>query len=202
MPIKRFFPLLALVPALAACEDPAGGGRTANEADLVFIRSAPNAPPLVSYDTTFWAVKGRDAELRLDYKVAGYATGPECLRFRVRADALLRRPDGSAIRQGDSVQIRIRVANTGQFNFEFSPAGLKFDPREPAELRVNYAYANPDFDGDGDVDDRDRNFEFGWWRQEAPGLRWERIGSVRVHDTREVRADLNGFTRYALAGGH
>lgn len=202
MPIKRFLLLLALVPALAGCEDPSGGGGTATEDELVFIQAAPNAPPLESYDTTFWAVKGRDTELRIDYKVAGQATGPECLRFRVRDDALLRRPDGSPIREGDSVQIRIRVVNTGAFNFEFSPAGLKFDPEEPAELRVNYAFADPDFDDDGDVDDEDEDFEFGWWRQEAPGLRWERIGSVRVHDAEEVRADVTGFTRYALAGGH
>jgi hypothetical protein len=201
MPIKRFLLLLALAPALAACEDPGGGGRTADEDELVFIQAAPDAPPLTTYDTTFWAVKGRDTELRIDYKVGAYSR-PECLRFRVRDDALLRRPDGSTIREGDSVQIRVRVVNSGVFNFEFSPAGLKFDPKEPAELRVNYAYADPDFDGDGDVDDDDEDFEFGWWRQEAPGLRWERMGSVRVHDAEEVRADVTGFTRYALAGGH
>jgi hypothetical protein len=197
MPIKRFLLLLALVSALAGCEDPSGGGTMVDEDELVFIQAAPGAPPPQTTDTTFWAVKGRDTELRLRYQ-----TGQEFLRFRVRDDALLRRPDGSAIRAGDSVQIRIRVVNSGAFNFEFSPAGLKFDPKEPAELRVNYAFADPDFDDDGDVDEDDEDFEFGWWRQEAPGLRWERIGSVRVHDAEEVRADVTGFTRYALAGGH
>ncbi len=34
-----------------------------------------------------------------------------------------------------------------------------------------------------------------------PGQDWERIGSVRLHDLDEVRAEITGFTRYALAGG-
>ena len=203
MPINRYLLLLALVPLLAACDNPnRGGDDVVDEDDLVFIQAAANAPPLETTDTTFWAVKGRDTELRIDYKVSGSADGPECLRFRLRDDALLRRPDGSLIREGDSVQIRIRLADARTFNFEFSPAGLRFNRSEPAELRVNYAFADPDFDGDGDVDGQDEDFEFGWWRQEAPGQKWERIGSARVHDLTEVRAELDGFTRYALAGGH
>ena len=67
---------------------------------------------------------------------------------------------------------------------------------------MDYQFAHPDFNGDGEVDDDDEDFEFGWWRQEMPGQHWERIGSVRVHDLTEVRAEIDGFTRYALAGGN
>lgn len=170
---------------------------------LVFIRAAPDAPALETSQVSFWAVKGRDADVEIRYvPLPGQSSGERCLRFRLDDDSLLRRPDGSAIRAGDSVRITIRVVDYDQFHFEFLPAGLRFDPTSPAELRVSYRFADRDFNGDGVVDSRDEDFDFGFWRQERAGLPWTRIGSARLHDLEEVRADLNGFTRYALAGGH
>ena len=188
-------PLLSAA-ALAACESPSGGdGRMVDGEDLVFLRPAPDAPPLAAYQVSFVAVKGQDHDVRLPY-----TNGDECLRFRLDDDALTRRPDGTPMNAGDTITIRIRVVDDGYFNYEFQPAGLRF--AEPAELRVNYRYAHPDLNGDGEVDDDDQDFDFGWWRQEMPGQKWQNIGSVRVHDLNEVRAEIDGFTRYALAGGN
>lgn len=195
--LLRLAVLLALPAALAACENPSGDDDFVPGDELVFLRTAADAPRLETYDTSFVAVKGRNAEVRIDY-----VNGAECLRFRLDDDTLLRRPNGTAFRDGDTVTIRIRVVDAGYFNFEFQPAGLRFDPDEPAELRVDYGRANPDYNGDGAVDGDDDDFEFGWWRQEQPGRDWQRIGSARVHDLTEVRAELEGFTRYALAGGN
>jgi hypothetical protein len=196
MHMKLFFrlALLALLPAAAAaCEDPSGNRRVPGE-DLVFLRPAAGAPPLAVEQISFVAVKGEDYDIRIDYE-----NGDACLRFRLDDDALTRRPNGTRMNEGDTITITIRVVDDGYFNFEFQPAGLRF--AEPAELRVNYQFAHPDFNGDGEVDDEDEDFEFGWWRQEMPGQRWEDVGSVRVHDATEVRAEIDGFTRYALAGG-
>jgi hypothetical protein len=195
--LLRLAVLLALPAALAACENPSGGDDLVPGEDLVFLRPAPDAPPLDVYDVSFLAVKGQDHDVRIRY-----LNGEECLRFRLDDDSLLRRPNGTAFRDGDTVTIRIRVVDAGYFNFEFQPAGLRFDPDEPAELRVNYGRAHPDYNGDGEVDDDDDDFDFGWWRQERAGQPWQRIGSARVHDLTEVRAEIDGFTRYALAGGH
>lgn len=194
--LLRLLLLLAVPGVLAACENPNDddGGPRPGE-DLVFLRPAANAPYLTTYDTSFVAVAGEDYDIRLRYD-----NGEECLRFRLDDDALTRRPNGTPMNEGDTITIRIRVVDSGYFNFEFQPAGLRF--AEPAELRVNYQFAHPDFNGDGEVDEDDEDFEFGWWRQEMPGQDWEPIGSVRVHDLDEVRADIDGFTRYALAGGN
>jgi hypothetical protein len=170
---------------------------------LAFIRVADGAPALEAQEVSFWAVKGENREVEIRYQpLPGETEGERCLRFRVRDDALLRDADGRRFLEGDSVLITIRVVDYRHFHFEFQPAGLRFDPEEPAELRVAYQFADPDFNGDGVVDGRDEDFDFGFWRQERTGLPWRRIGSVRVHDLEEVRADLDGFTRYALAGGH
>lgn len=207
MQMKRLFRLvlLALCPAVAAaCDDPSGGdGGPISGDELVFLRPAPGAPHLSTYDTTIIATKGRDTELEIEYlPLPGESGGEDCLRFRIRSESLHSRPDGRILQNGDTVHIRVRVVDAGYFNFEFHPAGLRFNRSRPAELRVNYQFAHPDYNGDGEVDDDDDDFEFGWYRQEAPGQDWERIGSVRVDDLSEVRADIDGFTRYALAGGN
>ena len=194
--LARLALVLALPAALAACESPSGGDDLVPGEDLVFLRPAPDAPHLETYDTSFVAVAGEDHEIRIDY-----VNGEECLRFRLDDDSLLRRPDGTRFQDGDTVTIRIRLVDAGYFNFEFQPAGLRFDHDHPAELRVDYGRAHPDYNGDGEVDGDDDDFEFGWWRQEQPSQPWRRVGSVRVHDLKEVRAEIDGFTRYALAGG-
>lgn len=199
LPFVRTVLLLSALLSGGCDRDPTGvpGDR------LIFIRAAADAPALETREVSFWAVKGRDTEVQIDYvPLPGASEGERCLRFRVRDDALLRLPDGTAIQEGDSVRITIRVVSYQDFNFEFLPAGLRFDPREPAELRVSYRFADRDFNADGVVDGRDEDFEFGFWRQEREGLPWTRIGSARLHDLEEVRAELDGFTRYALAGGH
>ncbi|HEU0299696.1 MAG TPA: hypothetical protein VFR37_09585 [Longimicrobium sp.] len=201
--LLRLF-LLALLAALPACDDPSGGddGLVPGE-DLIFLRPAPNAPRLAYYQRSVLATKGDNAEIEIPYEaLPGENEGEDCLRFRISGNSLLTRPDGRVMRDGDTITITIRVVDAGYFNFEFQPAGLRFSRSDPAELRVNYEFAHPDYNGDGEVDGDDDDFEFGWWRQEMPGQDWERIGSVRLHDLTEVRADITGFTRYALAGGN
>jgi hypothetical protein len=207
MQMKRLFrlvPLVVVSAALAACDSPSGGGGGPVSGDeLVFLRPGPGAPHLATYDTTIIATKGEDTELEINYvPQPGESSGDECLRFRIRAESLLSRPDGRIFQNGDTVHIRVRVVDAGYFNFEFQPAGLRFSRSRPAELRVNYQFAHPDYNGDGEVDDDDEDFEFGWYRQEMPGQRWEQIGSVKAGDVTEVRAEIDGFTRYALAGGN
>jgi len=190
--------LLAFVLALAGCGGDGGVDtppRQVPENRLIFIRQAENAPALAAREATFWAKAGENAEVRIRY-----VNGDNALEFKIPGNGLLRRPDGTAFQRGDSVQITIRLLDPSRFNFEFQPAGLRFDPDHPAELRMRYQYANPDLNGDGRVDSADDRFRFGIWRQEADGRPWESIGTARDATLREVRAELRGFTKYAMAG--
>jgi hypothetical protein len=188
---------LALLAALAACDDPSGA-RVVSGDELLFIRQDPTGPALTSTEVSFWAKLGENREVRLPY-----VNGHECLRFKVPGDALAYYPDGRAFHEGDSVRITIRQAVSGTFNFEFEPAGLRFHRDDPAELRVSYYYRDPDMDGDGDVDDDDQSEFAGaaFWKQELEGAPWTRIGTARLRDTYEMRANIEGFTKYAMAGG-
>jgi hypothetical protein len=191
---RGLFPAL-LTALLASCGDPSGPGRReVPTGELTFIREASNAPALENPDTTFTVTKGEDKEVELRY-----VNGDDLLEFRIDDDALLTRPDGSAIREGESVQITIRRVHPTRYEFEFLPAGLRFDPDEQPELRIYYRYADRDFNGDGVIDGRDNGVRFGIWRSEAGTSTWGELASVRDVDEERMRARVRGFTRFAIA---
>ena len=77
----------------------------------------------------------------------------------------------------------------------------RFVSSRPAELRIHYNHADDDLDEDGDVDLEDEALELtiGIWRQENDGDLFERLGSLLIDSVEEVEAELQGFSRYALA---
>lgn len=181
------------ISLLAACEGELIGPVPTEE--LTFIRQAPGAPALEAQEITFWAVKGVSHQVELRY-----VNGHDCVEFKLNPASLLRRPDGSLIQNGDSVQITIRVVDPRLYNFEFLPAGLRFHPDHPAELEISYGYADRDYNGDGVIDARDRSFDFGIWRQESAASGWISLATSIDADVEEARADLSGFSKFAMAG--
>lgn len=184
----------ALALGAAACDgDPAGPPKRGS-GDLVFIRQGEDAPPLQTTQVSFWVTQddGGEAEIR-------YANGRDCLEFDVPNDAL-QSLNGVSFGEEDSVRITIRVVDLERYVFEFLPAGLKFRANREAELRVSYDYADPDYNDDGVIDGDDVDYDFGFWRQEAGETRWTRIGTAQLKDLEELRADIRGFSKYAVAG--
>ena len=73
--------------------------------DLHFLRLSATAPALQSTTVSFYAKKGEDREVRVRFQ-----NGEDYLRFRVFANSLAQRPDGSAFANGDS-SVRSRTAS-------------------------------------------------------------------------------------------
>jgi hypothetical protein len=119
----------------------------------------------------------------------------------VDAPSLRARPDGTPFAEGDSILITIRVVDPAQMLFELEPSGLTFSPDVPAELKIHYDQTGGDLDDDGDVDVDDDAIEstMAIWRQESPGDPFVRVGTAVVEDLEEAEAELQGFSRYALA---
>jgi hypothetical protein len=194
---------LALLAGLGACSDSTNPGDTNKPpGQLTVVRLAPSSAPLFNSPDSFYAVKGEDRELRIDFQdPATGGAGEEFLRLRVRPGSLLSRPDGTPFATGDSVLITVRVVDPTQILFEMEPTGLSFDPTEPAELKIHYNHADHDFNDDGTVDviDAELKTKLAIWKQENPSDPFVRLGSVNIEGTEEINADVLGFTRYAIA---
>ena len=203
MQLRRLTALpLALVLACSDSGGPNDDG-TKPPSDLTILRLSEDSPPLFNPEASFYAVRGEDREVRIffeDDENAGEA-GEEYLRLRVDAEALLAYPDGTPFAEDDSVLITVRVVDPARLLFEFEPAGLSFSPTRPAELKIHYDEADDDLDEDGDIDVEDDALELtlAIWRQENAGDPFVRLGSLLLDDLEEIDAELEGFSRYALA---
>lgn len=201
----KFLPAI-LLAAAAACDsdttDP-GDGPLPDTVSTAALRFAPLPPEVASQlpgEMRFWAVRGEDRRLEVDVSIGG-GEPEDFLRFDVDDESLLARPDGTPFAPGDSVEIVVRF-DARFFLFDFQPSGLRFDPDRPARLDVDYAPARGDLDGSGTADDGDEEFErrLDLWRQEAPGAPWIRAGTLKLEDDDEIRAEIDGFTGFVLAG--
>jgi hypothetical protein len=169
-----------------------------------FLQLAPDAPPLVSASVSFWAVEGQDREAAIFYQRpdGGTPTNSDRLaRLRVRKHSLVTAADGTALAPGDSVLITMTVVDPDHQVIEFQPAGLHFDPSEPARLSIWYRQANHDFNLDGVIDGADAAIEtrFAIWRQEQPGDPWTSLVTALVPGLDQTSTEVPGFTRFAVA---
>jgi hypothetical protein len=155
--------------ALARVDGRAGGSVGDN-----ILEQAPTAPPLETYELSFWAVRGwaryvqirykgdknegRNGDPAIDRTVGGDVAGEVFLSLYLPWNALSRHPDGSRIRWGERVRITISV-DPADLYVSLEPSGLVFNRRARPWLYISYDGANPDFDGDGDVDRVDRYIE-------------------------------------------
>lgn len=194
----RFSHLLAACTMLVACGDGTGpGDEGRDESALAFARLESGAE-LETTDTTFWAVRGQARSLVIRYRDDDERSA---LEFHVGAQSLLTSPAGVQYQPGDSVQIRVRADADGRYVFDFQPSGLVFSPLEPAVLRIDYARSDPDYNEDGTINRTDAELFLNLriWRQEAPGLLWLPLPSVRLETLQMIEADIRGFTGFAMA---
>jgi hypothetical protein len=204
MPLRRLMVLpLALTLACSDSGGPDQDGTIRPPTELTILRLSEESPPLFDPEVSFWAVRGENREVEIffqDDEEPG-SPGEEYLELEVDAEALLAYPDGTRFTEGDSVLITVRVVDPERLLFEFEPAGLTFSPSRPAELKIHYEHADDDLDEDGDVDVDDVELELtiAIWRQENEGDPFERLGSLLIEDLEEIDAELEGFSRYALA---
>jgi hypothetical protein len=195
--------LAALVGAAGSCSDGSGpiDDTTKPPSELNVIHVAPTSAALFNASDSFYAKRGEDRELRIFFQDDQGQAGEEYLRLRVDAQSLLALPDGTPILPGDSVLIHVSVVDPAEMLFELSPSGLKFNPAEPARLKIHYDHADGDLNDDGSVNSEDDSIEttLSIWRQEQPGDPFVRLTSVLSVEIDEAEAELTGFSRYALA---
>jgi hypothetical protein len=187
--------------ALAACTDPVAVENGKDISELNQLHVTYDYPTLAATTVSFWAVKGRATSAELWYHArAGATDSAKFVDFRVGANAIDRRPDGTAFAPGDSVRITLTATDPRHMMISFEPSGLKFSATDKPTLKMFWVACGDDLNYDGKVDASDEAImgKLGIWRQETPGARWFYVGSAVVGPTREVNAQLAGFTGYAL----
>ena len=165
-----------------------------------FLRQAPTAPPLETYQVSFWAVDGVPASVTVNYQPAlGETVGQPFLRFGIPKNALGTTPDGRRVRHGDSVLVTLTI-DPVNFSVDFQPSGTEFSRRVPAELTFWYQNADPDFNGDGVVDAADQEcaaYIALWGRSE--GSPWVMLPSNTDATLPSVSTILRHFSEYAVS---
>jgi hypothetical protein len=204
MAFRRLLVLAGAALAVAAsCTDSTAPDADTERAatDLRLLAAPHGTPPLVTNQASFYAVKGKSTGVDIWYRpAAGQSDSAKFLEFRVGSNSLDRRPDGSAIATGDSVLISLTVTDPTHFVIEFQPSGLTFSSGDQPKLKISFAACGDDLNYDGRVDAADAAMvsSLSFWRQESPFQPWIKLTSSVTASTKEVNAQLTGFTGYAL----
>jgi len=169
-------------------------------ADAHFLRQAPGAPQLETYEASFWAVDGEASSVTVNYlPAAGELVGQPFLRFDIPKNALATRPGGDRMRHGDSVLVTVTI-DPVTFTVAFDPSGVWFSNGTPARLTIWYENADPDLNGDGAVDDTDQLLQqqIAVWYH-ADWTRWVPMPSANDPTLPSVTTALYHFSDYAVS---
>jgi hypothetical protein len=184
-------------------EDDDDGGDLGDDDDGPhFLCEAEEAPSLAQSKVSFYAVRGEARSGSIWYHARpGAADSTELVRLDLGPTSLLAHPGGTPVAPGDSVLITIEVKDQERGIVWFQPDGLAFSPSEPARMTFAYGEADDDVNGDGMVDDDDEALEAGFaiWRQESETEPFTPLPSQLDQPAEQVAADIEGFTRYAVA---
>lgn len=195
--MKRWLAVLSVILA-TACSDEVVAPRQ----DALLSLS----PTLYHFDASafdaadksasFWAVKGQDREVSLRYS----DTNDAFLTFKVGAQSLAYRPNGTPFADGDSVLITINTDANGAMSFSFEPSGLIFDRWHPAELTIDAARRDRDVNGDGviNVVDTLLDTSAAIWCRNLDVLPWVKLPTLHLLGS-VYESDVVHFTDFGMA---
>ena len=161
------------------------------------LRLLADSIGLDTYVVHFWAVRGEERTVQINYTDAAGAAESPYVRFAVSDP--VHRPNGSPIAVGDSVLLTVSV-NPTDIAVYLEPSGLTFGT--PAELQMWYGGAKDDLNGDGTVDGTDHEIQttqLGMAWTEDIGLSWETHPAEHDVAAEWFHALLQHFSGYAIS---
>jgi hypothetical protein len=210
MRFRRHVMPLTLVLVAAGCTDQTGLSPTAVPVPLAavvppppathILQQSPAAPRLQTYQVSFWAKRGTQTTVSVNYRRRPGQWLPDpFLRFRIPINGLVAGADGVPLDRGDSVRITLTI-DTVSFNVDLQPSGVLFSSASPAQLAIYYENASPDLNGDGIVDATDQALKDQlaiWYRGSKAGA-WKQVLSKNDTSQEVVAAALYHFSQYAV----
>lgn len=208
---SRLIPLrLALAVAAVGCGDIAAPPPDAVQqppvaaivapSPIPILRQARTAPRLKTYRISFWAKRGTQTTVQVDYrKVPGQQLSDPFLRFRIPINGLVAGAGGVPLARGDSVLITLSIDSV-YFRVDFQPSGVVFSNSSPAQLAFWYQDSDPDLNGDGVVNATDATLEQNLviWSKSGNGG-WGKLVSRNDPNQQVVAAQVFHFSEYAVS---
>lgn len=225
MSARRALIPLALALLLARCSDerhPSTGPQSTAPAPH-FLRWANNVAPQFSavgavsnpetgelqasslvdgisldrYTAAFWAVRGEERSVQINYLSSTGDTSFPFLQLTITDPVFA--PGQGNLAIGDSVLITVTI-DPNDIKVSFEPTGLLFG--DQAQLRMSYGGAGGDLNGDGVVDATDADIEtqlLGLWYREGAESSWSRIPASQVVADKSFISALLHFSEYAVS---
>src|SRR6266702_6584920 len=196
--------LIPLALLAAACTDGIGPVPPAMERPLAqsvatssipMLRQAATAPRLKTYQMSFWAKRGTQTTVSVNYRRApGQPMSDPFLRFKIPINGLVAGAGGVPLNRGDSVLITLTI-DTVSFYVDFQPSGVQFSKSSPAQLAIWYQDANPDLNGDGVVNAVDDSLkqQLAIWSESTTSA-WRQLSSKNDTTRQYVAADVYDFS--------
>ena len=163
----------------------------------VALASMTGGLSLNQYTASFWAVRGEQRGLQINYLSATGDTSAPFLRLDTTDPAFV--PGLGDLAPGDSVLITLTI-DPDNIKISLEPTGLLFG--EPAQLQIAYGGAAGDLNGDGVVDDADAYIEsqlLGLWYREGADSAWERVPAVQSLSDKSFTSALPHFCDFAIS---
>ena len=212
MRLRRYVMPLTLVLVVAGCTDQTGPSPAAVPAPLAavvpmpppgthILRQSVTAPRLQTYQVSFWAKRGTQTTVFVNYRRRPGQWLPDpFLRFRIPINGLVAGAGGVPLARGDSVRITLTI-DTVLFNVDFQPSGVLFSTSSPAQLGIWYQDADPDLNGDGVVDAIDETLkqQLAIWYKGTRTDAWRQLWSRNDTTQELVTAALYHFSQYAVS---
>ena len=208
----RLWVPLAILLTVGGCRDAAApvdqqhvmGPHLSVQGDLVsdstaytpvhILQQSPTAPPLETYQVSFWARHNRETTVAVDYQ-----SGQPFIRFHIPKFGLKWTPNGTRLWGGDSVFITLTL-DTLNLAVDFQPSGVVFSKVFAPQLVIYYENANPDLNGDGVVDDSDQTLaqQLTIWGNSTNTQGWFKVVSKSDTTQQYVVGDIYHFSQYAI----
>ena len=152
---------------------------------------------LDQYSVAFWAVRGQQRSVQINYLSSTGGTSSPFLRLTTTDPAYV--PGIGDLAPGDSVLITVSV-DPNNIKVSLEPTGLLFG--EPGQLQISYCGAGGDLNGDGVVDGADAYIEsqlLGLWYREGQDSAWTRIPAAQSLSDQSFTSALPHFSEYAVS---
>ncbi len=212
MRFRRYVMPLTFVLVAAGCTDQTGPSPSTVPPPLAalvpppppgthILVQSPTAPRLETYQVSFWAKRGTQTTVFVNYRRRPGQWLPDpFLRFKIPINGLVAGAGGVPLGRGDSVWMTLTI-DTVLFNVDFQPSGVLFSSASPAQLAIWYQDASPDLNGDGIVDSTDQALkdQLAIWYRSSKATAWRQVWSNNNTSDEVVTAALYHFSQYAVA---